>query len=343
MVEINDAPVETAQHRKVAKSQSRGMNAAITGTGGSSDGEIKTIRSPLRPRQVVLAVSALAIGAVASVVSYHAVTAQAPSFSGQVTPAHAYFLNFPNSGLVQTVTVHPGQSVKSGQVLATQNGNVARAQLKADQAAIKADQAALVADKNPQTTPGSTPVSPAEAAAALATAQSQLANDQAKLARDQQSVVETEIIAPATGVVANTSGAAGDVAGPSGVRGYSGPAAESGAGKQAGGITLFAGQSSSGGSNGAASAPGYQSLITLYTQPLTVTAQVPEQNLPDVHLGQRATLRFMALNKTTTGTVSQIISDPARVPSATYYDVLISIDAVKAPVTPGMTVSVTLH
>ncbi|HEV2376669.1 MAG TPA: HlyD family efflux transporter periplasmic adaptor subunit [Streptosporangiaceae bacterium] len=313
------------------------MNAAITGS--SSDGEIRTIRSPLRPRQVIFSVSALAIGALVSVVSYRAVVSQAPSFSGQVTPAHAYFLNFANSGLIQTVTVHPGQSVKAGQVLATQNRKVAQARLKADQAAIKADQATLAADKTLPVSPGSTPVSPA---ANLAAARSQLASDQAKLAADEQAVNQTEIFAPATGVIANTSGAAGDVAGPSGVRGYSGPAVESGAGQQSGGISLFDGASSSARGNGSTSAPGYQSLVTLYTMPLTVTAQVPEQNLPGVHLGQRATLRFMALNKTVTGTVSQIISAPAQVPSATYYDVVISIGAAKAPITPGMTVSVTL-
>jgi multidrug efflux pump subunit AcrA (membrane-fusion protein) len=317
------------------------MNAAITGN--TSDGEIRTVRSPLRPRQVVLSVGVLAIAVVASVVGYRAVTAQPPSFSGQVTPAHAYFLNFPNSGLIRTVTVHPGQGVKAGQVLATQNGNVARARLKADQAAIKAAEATLAANRTSPVGSSGTPVSPSAARAAVADARSQLASDQARLAADREAVYETEIIAPAAGVIANASGAVGDVAGPSGVRGYSGPAAESGAGQQSGGISLFAGSSSSGRASGSATAPQYQSLITLYTKPLTVTAQVPEQNLPSVHLGQRATLRFIALSKTATGTVSQIISAPARVPSATYYDVVISIGAAGAPITPGMTVSVTLH
>jgi multidrug efflux pump subunit AcrA (membrane-fusion protein) len=309
------------------------MAAAMTASGGGV-GEFKPIRSPLRPRQFIIAVIVAAVGTVASVLGYRAVTGQPASFSGQVTPAHAYFLNFANNGAIQTVDVRPGQSVKAGQVLATQNGNVEKARLSADQATVKADQAVLAHDEAMEHRGTATP-------AAVAQARASLAEAKAQLAADQNAVSQSEILAPATGVIADVTGAAGDVAGPSGVRGYSGPAAEPGTG-QSSGFKFFVGGSSSTGSAGYSSASGFQSFITLYTRPLTVTAQIPQQNMPSVHVGQRATLRFPTLSKPVNGTVELIIGTPVRSPNATYYDVVISIGADRAEMTPGMTVSVTV-
>jgi multidrug efflux pump subunit AcrA (membrane-fusion protein) len=309
------------------------MAAAMTASGGGV-GEFKPVRSPLRPRQFIIAIIVVAAGTVASVLGYHAVAGQPGSFSGQVTPAHAYFLNFANNGAIQTVDVRPGQSVKAGQVLATQNGNVEKARVSADQATVKADQEVLTQDEATVPAGTATPATVAQAGASLASAQAQLA-------ADQSAVTQSEIVAPATGVIADVTGAAGDVAGPGGVRGYSGPAAEPGSG-QSSGFGFFVGKSSTTGSAGSSSASGFQSFITLYTRPLTVTAQIPQQNMPGVHVGQRAALRFPTLSQPVNGKVELIIGTPVRSPTATYYDVVISIGGGQAKMTPGMTVSVTL-
>lgn len=320
------------QTRRNSRKPLRGMAAAMTAT-EDGVGEFKPIRSPLRPRQFIIAVIAVAIGAIASVLGYRAVTGQPGNFSGQVTPAHAYYLNFANNAAIQTVNVRPGQTVKAGTVLATQNGSVQKARLSADEATVKADQAALSQDQAMQHAGTATPATVAQAQASLASAQAQLA-------ADQSAVGQSEILAPATGVVADVTGAAGDVAGPSGVRGYSGPAAEPGTG-QSSGFKFFVGGSSAGGA-ASSSASGFQSFITLYTQPLAVTAQIPQQDMPGVHVGQRATLRFPTLSKPVSGTIELIIGTPVRASNATFYDVVISIGADQAEMTPGMTVSVTL-
>jgi multidrug efflux pump subunit AcrA (membrane-fusion protein) len=313
----------------------RGMAAAMT-EGQAGVGEFKPVRSPLRPRQFIIAVIAVAVGVALSVVSYRLLTGQPGSFSGQVTPAHAYYLNFPNNGAIDTVTVRPGQSVKAGQVLATQNGSVAKARLGADEATVKADQAEVSQDQTllQEGSPTATP-------ATVATAQANLASAQAQLVSDQSSVSQSEIIAPASGIVADVTGAPGDFAGPSGVRGFSGPAAQSGT-SQNNGFHLFVGGSSGTGSTGSSSASGFQPFITLYTEPLTVTAQIPQQNITGVHVGQRATLTFATLSKPVSGTVELIIGTPVRTSSGTFYDVVISISADQAQMTPGMTVNVTL-
>lgn len=322
------------QTRGTHKKALRGMAAAMTAAEDGA-GEFKPIRSPLRPRQFIIAVIAVALGAVASVLGYRAVTGQPGNFSGQVTPAHAYYLNFANNAAIQTVNVRPGQTVKAGTVLATQNGSVEKARLSADDATVKADQAALSQDQAMQQAGTATPATVAQARASLA-------NAQAQLAADQSAVGQSEIVAPATGVVADVTGAAGDVAGPSGVRGYSGPAAEPGTGQNSG-FKFFVGGSSSTAGAGSSSASGFQSFITLYTQPLTVTAQIPQQDLPGVHVGQRAALRFPTLSKPVSGTVELIIGTPVRSANGTFYDVVISIGADQADMTPGMTVDVTLR
>jgi hypothetical protein len=64
--------------------------------------------------------------------------------------------------------------------------------------------------------------------------------------------------------------------------------------------------------------------------------------MPGVHVGQRAALRFPTLSQPVNGKVELIIGTPVRSPTATYYDVVISIGGGQAKMTPGMTVSVTL-
>jgi multidrug efflux pump subunit AcrA (membrane-fusion protein) len=70
----------------------------------------------------------------------------APStFPAVVTPPSISYLQFLNEGAITAVNVHPGQSVKRGAVLATQNTAVIQARLSYDQASLAGDQAIVAA------------------------------------------------------------------------------------------------------------------------------------------------------------------------------------------------------
>ena len=174
-------------------------------------------------------------------------------------------------------------------------------------------------------------------------AKATLATAQAQVATDQQALQDTKIVAPSAGIVADTAGASGDVVGPDGVHGYAGPAAQSGtSGSQSGGFELFVPQTSgSGGSSTSQSS--YMPLITLYTGPLSVVAQIPETDMSSVHIGGPAGLDVSALSLSVPGTVKSTALDPVHSSSSTtYYDVTISLNSTDARIMAGMTVQVSL-
>ncbi|ACU75124.1 hypothetical protein Caci_6270 [Catenulispora acidiphila DSM 44928] len=518
----------------VARERVRGMNAAFT-TGEAGVGEMRPAKPPLRPKQLIAAVVAVAVGGTAAVVTYKVMADPAPTITGQVTPAHAYYLNFGDNGTLSALNVAPGQQVKAGQLLATEDTAVDQSDLRAAQAQVSAADAALTAAEHPQTstaaqnqlqvtttkaqaavtsaqsaltlaqgkakssvdmqaavvasrqrmlnddqaryaqtctgaarpavapaallvgptgspsetdptptpTPTSTPkatppptsthssppspkstpparltpskppskpstaptdpaslcqnletqiakdadaVSEANAqltatqsaasdeqqraadqvtqaqallqtvqnqpnpgsvpdAATIAQAKSNLATAQALVAKDQQALATASIVAPADGVVADTAGAVGDRVDPAGIHLYGGPAGQTDtSGNQQQGFQLFAGQpTANGNGNNAGTQPGgYVPLITLYSEPMTVTAQVPEAQIGQVHAGQPVTLSVVAVNQNLHGTVDKVLLDPARVPGAVYYDVVISMAATPPGVLCGMTVNVAL-
>jgi len=183
------------------------------------------------------------------------------------------------------------------------------------------------------------PVTPA----VLDQAKAELATAQAQVATDQQALQDTKILAPADGVVAATAGAVGDVVGPDGVHGFQGPAEESGTQENSsGGFELFVPQT--GGSGGSTtSQDAYMPLITLYTSPYTVVAQVPETDMSSVRDGTSASLDITPLNLTVNGTVENTELDPVNGDSTTtYYDVTISLDSTDSRLMAGMSVQVTI-
>jgi multidrug efflux pump subunit AcrA (membrane-fusion protein) len=179
--------------------------------------------------------------------------------------------------------------------------------------------------------------------AVLDQAKADLATAQAQVATDQQALLDTKIVAPADGVVAAAAGAVGDVVGPDGVHGFQGPSEESGTQANSDpGFELFVPQT--GGSGGdTASQNAYMPLITLYTSPYTVVAQVPETDMSSVRDGATASLDIAALNLTVKGTVENTELDPVNSDSTTtYYDVTISLDSTDAELMAGMSVQVTI-
>jgi multidrug efflux pump subunit AcrA (membrane-fusion protein) len=183
------------------------------------------------------------------------------------------------------------------------------------------------------------PVTPA----VLDQAKADLATSQAQVATDQQALLDTKILAPADGVVAAAAGAVGDVVGPDGVHGFQGPSEESGTQENSDpGFELFVPQTGGSG-GGTTSQDAYMPLITLYTSPYTVVAQVPETDMSSVRDGATASLEITALNLTINGTVKNTELNPVNSDSTTaYYDVTISLDSTNSQLMAGMSVQVTI-
>ncbi len=127
----------------------RGMNAALE-TGVAGVGEMAPARQPARPRQMVVAVIVAVVGLAAGVLTYQSLASGPVSFGGEVVPTHVYALSFGAAGTVTAVKVHAGQHVTAGEVLATQDGGLAQANLQAARDAQAAAAAALYADEHPQ-------------------------------------------------------------------------------------------------------------------------------------------------------------------------------------------------
>ena len=127
----------------------RGMNAALE-TGVAGVGEMAPARRPARPRQMVLAVVVAIIGLAAGALTYKSLATGSVSFSGEVVPTHVYALSFGAAGTITAVNVDAGDHVSAGQVLATQDNGLARANLQAARDAQAAAAAALYADEHPQ-------------------------------------------------------------------------------------------------------------------------------------------------------------------------------------------------
>jgi multidrug efflux pump subunit AcrA (membrane-fusion protein) len=214
-----------------------------------------------------------------------------------------------------------------------------QAQAQRDESDLGQSQAVLTAAQTRQSA-ASAPLTPA----VIAQAKSALATAQAQVAADQQALQNTKIVAPAAGTVADTAGAAGDVVGPDGVHGYQGPAEQSGTqANQQPGFELFAPQSSDGNGTGTSQAS-YMPLITLYTGPLTVVAQIPETDMSSVHVGDPATVDISALGLSVPGTVRGTALDPVRGSSSTtYYDVTLSLSSTDTRIMAGMSVQIDLH
>jgi multidrug efflux pump subunit AcrA (membrane-fusion protein) len=69
--------------------------------------------------------------------------------TGYLQPASVAQLNFAATGAITAIHVHAGDTVKAGQVLASQDTKAIEAQLAAHQAALAADQAAIQFHQNP--------------------------------------------------------------------------------------------------------------------------------------------------------------------------------------------------
>jgi hypothetical protein len=101
-----------------------------------------------RSAEITLAVLLLAAVVTAGVWVVRSAFFGSPSaFAAVIEPPSITYLQFPSEGQIAQVEVHPGEVVKRGQVLGTQNTTLAQLRLSYDQASLAVDQAAVASDQ----------------------------------------------------------------------------------------------------------------------------------------------------------------------------------------------------
>jgi multidrug efflux pump subunit AcrA (membrane-fusion protein) len=236
------------------------------------------------------------------------------SLTGTVTSTGVIYLNFSGSGQLAEITVHLGQVVRPGQLLATEADPAATAVMAADQAAIVADKGQLGT-----ALAGGVPDE-------IASARAQLAKDEALLAVDRAEVAGTQIVAPSAGTVVAVNGQPGETADAEGIRDYwSQP--------QGTPITqqpLFSlfpeGPQAiveAGGSAGAAPLP----VIGLRTSSAwQVTVLVPQSSDATVKPGQVVTIDVPAAGITgLPGRVQEVLTTPVATPQGVAYQAVVTV------------------
>ena len=134
--------------------------------------------------------------------------------TGAVASSGVITLNFANAGELQKLNVHLGETVRKGQILATEYAPNTNAVVAAQIAAIAADRAKVASLL------ATVPDAPVADAAELFADKAQLAVDQAQLLTDRVKVASTEIIAPSAGAVVAVNGQPGEVVTAAGIRYY---------------------------------------------------------------------------------------------------------------------------
>ena len=257
----------------------------------------------------------------------------AQSFTGTVVSNGITNLNFAYSGLVGRIQVQLGQTVKDGQVLATETSASSTKSLSADRAAIAAAQASVAALKAEPVTPTTN--------ASIASANAQLAKAQAQLSADKVALSEAQIVAPSGGTVIAINAQPGEAVTAAGVRTYSG-VAQAGNSQSPPFSLLPEGPTTSVKSGSTqTSLP----MIALRTSTSwEVTALVPESHISTVRAGQQASISVPAIGlHQVRGVVRQVAPTPVSTSAGTAYQVTISVTGHRQ-LTPlnGMTADVQL-
>ena len=261
------------------------------------------------------------------------VRTDAESFTGTVVSNGITNLNFASSGLLGRIQVRLGQTVKDGQVLATETSASTTKSLSADRAAIAAAQATLAALKAEPATTTTT--------ASIASANAQLAKAQAQLSSDKVALSGAQIVAPTGGTVIAINAQPGEAVTSAGVRTYS--AASQGTSAQSPPFSLLPeGPTTSVKNNNTQTA---LPMIALRTSTSwEVTALVPESHISSVRAGQATSISVPAVGlHQVKGVVRQVAPTPVSTSGGTAYQVTISVTGHRH-VTPldGMTADVQL-
>jgi multidrug resistance efflux pump len=251
------------------------------------------------------------------------------SFTGVVSSSAIASLNFGTAGRVGKVTVHLGQAVQKGQVLATEAGSASMAALRADRAAVAADKAnltALEAESAP--------------AASVATVEAELASDRVRRAVARTKVLAAEILAPAPGTVVAIYGQPGEAVTPAGLRSSAG-SGQAVPGQQPRFALLPSGPMAS-----LKSKNGLTPVIALRTSGgWQVRLLIPQSSISGVQVGQKATISVPAAQLSgVRGTVAELSPTPVSTSGGASYEAVVGVQGhtAVAPLS-GMSANVQLE
>lgn len=187
---------------------------------------------------------------------------------------------------------------------ADQTSEISAAQAAVNQAnaAVGAAQAALGVGSAPPT------------AGAIAATQALIQQDTAAIASDKSRLAQAVLTAPFDGIVSAVNGTVGEVATSQGVRQATSPSSVSHAGST--GIQLFP----QGPTSQATPTPAYAALIALSSMQNKLVVQVPETDIHNVQVGQKAKVSLPAIpGSALTATVTQIEPTPVTQSDQTYF------------------------
>ena len=247
------------------------------------------------------------------------------SLAGAVTSTGILYLNFSGSGQLAAITVHPGQQVRKGQLLATEAEPAAAAVMAADRAAITADKAQLgtaLADGT---------------AAGISTARALLAKDEAQLAVDRAEVTGTQIVAPSAGTVVAVNGLPGETADAEGIRDYS-TQPQGTPVTQRPLFSLFPEGPQSGAADGSAAAAPLPVIALRTSSTWQVTVLVPESSVTGVRPGQAVTINVPAAGLTgVPGRIQEVLTTPVATSQGPGYQAVVTVlDHQQNPPPSGM-------
>jgi multidrug efflux pump subunit AcrA (membrane-fusion protein) len=262
------------------------------------------------------------------------VLASSNRFAGVIQPAQSISLDFSAVGHLSILTVHPGDHVRAGEILARADlvgTSAVDLAAQAANAAVLADQQDLAVAKQDFT------VLPVVRLARIRRAAAQLAADQARLAEARAVLDQATIRSPASGLVVNVNGAVGDLVGPDGVQidGSAQPPQMA----QTPDVSLFPQASQH---SAQTTRDGTDPLIQVAAGPTEVAAQVPESAMRQMRPGQRATVTVPALGASFAARLVRVVPDPVQVNGDVSYQVMFVLQRPSLQVLPGMSADVIL-
>lgn len=321
-------------------------------------------RWPIAAILLVIAAVALFIATRGKAHSYVLGTArdgtvsQAVAVSGALAPTRSWSLYFPVSGTVAAVNVSTGEHVHRGQVLAALNTGPLQTQvstaqaavtadeakLSADDAKLSADQAKLDGDQAKQDAAPTKTGAQSTADVALITAdQNAITADQGAVTADQAArtaaeqqlttaqanVAAATLRSPASAIVAEVNITAGQNIG-------------SGGGGQTGSGSGGSNQASAAASSAGATTDASNAAITVVNGSLQALGQVPDSQIAQVRVGQRALVTPAGQTTAINGRVEAITPTPTSSGGVVTYPVQIGWSGHPKGVFDGMSAQIAI-
>ena len=259
--------------------------------------------------------------------------------TGTVMNSGVVTLNFAGSGEISAVNVHIGQTVRKGQVLATEYAPDVESVINADQAAIASDRARVKMLKAAEAAnPAAVTVDDAQIAATNA----QLAADGAQLGTDRMKAAAMQILAPEAGVVVAVNGQPGQVVTASGIRNYATDSAQAPTTRSLQFSLLPEGPQPVRERSASTSA---LPLIALRTSAAwQVVAQIPEGSVTRIRSGQVVNVSVPAAHITgVAGRIEEVLPTPEAAAQGTVYQAVVTITGrVASPPMNGMAADIRL-